>query len=83
MQLHIQVRENGKYCREDAIKLMEDLKELNLAVLSTTSGRGCPTTIVHKCKLEDLSEEEKDLMFNPLGAAIILRHHLLTATAVA
>ena len=42
---------------------MEDLKDLNLAVLSTISGRGSPTTIVHKCKLEDLSEEEKDLMF--------------------
>ena len=47
--------------------MMEDLKDLNLAVLSTTSGRGCPTTIVHKCKLEDLSEEEKDLMFKRLN----------------
>ena len=44
-------------------QLLEDLKDLNLAVLSTTSGRGSPTTIPRKCKLEDLSEEEKDLMF--------------------
>ena len=45
---------------------MEDLKDLNLAVLSTTSGRGRPTTILHKRKLEDLSEEEKDLMFKKI-----------------
>ena len=50
--------------------MMEDLKDLNLVVLSTTSGRGCPTTIVHKCKLEDLSEEEKDLMFKAMKIEI-------------
>ena len=56
----------GSTAREDAIKLMEDLKDLNLAVLSTTSGRGRPTTILCKHKLEDLSEEEKDLMFKKI-----------------
>ena len=57
---------HGRYCRDDALKLMEDLKDLNLAVLSTTSGRERPTTILRKCKLEDLSEEEKDLMFKKI-----------------
>ena len=47
------------------MKLMEDLKDLNLAVLSTTSGRGSPTTILRKCKFEDLSEE-KDLVFQKI-----------------
>ena len=65
-QSHIQVRKNGRYCRDDALKLMEDLKDLNLALLSTTSGRGRPTTILRKRKLEDLSEEEKDLMFKKI-----------------
>ena len=56
-QLHIQVRENGKYCRDGAIKLMEDL--MQGPQCSSSSGRGRPTTILRKRKLEDLSERKK------------------------
>ena len=37
-QAHIQQRTNGRYCREDAVKLMEDIEELQLGFIQLTSG---------------------------------------------
>ena len=61
-QAHIQIRTaDGRYHRDDAIKLMEDLRSLNLVELDLRGGRGRPTTVLRKRRIDDLSEDEKDI----------------------
>ena len=47
-QAHIQQRTNGRYRREDAVKLMEDIEELQLGLIEQTSGMGRPTKLLRK-----------------------------------
>ena len=53
-QAHIQIRAaDGRYHRDDAIKLMEDLRSLNLVELDLRGGRGRPTTVLRKRRIDD------------------------------
>ena len=65
-QAHIQQRTNGRYRREDAVKLMEDIEELQLGLIEQTSGMGRPTKLLRKRKTTELAEEQMDLLLKKL-----------------
>ena len=76
-QAHIQQRTNGRYRREDAVKLMEDIEELQLGLIEQTSGMGRPTKLLRKRKTTELSEEQMDLLLKAkyiIAYALVIMH---------
>ena len=65
-QAHIQSRVNGRYPREGALKLMQDIDDLQLGVLSTSDGPGRPTRTLQKRKLEEMDDTQKDFLLKKL-----------------
>ena len=65
-QAHIQARVNGRYPREGALKLMQDIDNLQLGVLSTSDSPGRPTRTLRKRKLEEMDDTQKDFLLKKL-----------------
>ena len=80
-QAHIQ-RTNGRYRREDAVKLMEDIQELQLGLIEQTSGMGRPTKLLRERKTTELSEEEMDLLLKKIKLNISLNTQLSCSTPI-
>ena len=65
-QAHIQKRTDGRYTREAAVKLMEDVKALSLGTVEESAGTGRPTKLLRKRKLHELSEDTLDLLLKKI-----------------